>query len=102
MPEELGIVLIVLVAVVWGVFALIGAVTKTFGEVHKSFVRDIAARRERGFRNRKAGLAGAVRVVLPDDLPKAEHEVQRLKEEFQRRRAQMVWTPIRPTWERRN
>jgi hypothetical protein len=102
MPEELGIILVVLVAAVWGAFALIGGAAKTFGEVQKSLARNIAANRERRFCSRKAMLASAVRVVLPDDLSKAEREVQRLNEEFQRRRAETVWTPVRPAWERRN
>ena len=101
MPEELAILVVVLVAVVWGISALIGAVAKTFGEAQKSFVRDIFANRERRFSSRKSRLASAVRFTLPDDLSKAEREVQRLKDEFQRRRTQTVWTPVRPPWEKR-
>lgn len=101
MPEELAILLVVLAAVVWGAFALIGAVAKIFGEARKSFARDIAANRERRFRNRKARLANVVRFAFPDDLSKAEREVQRLKEEFQRRCTQEAWAPVRPAWERK-
>jgi HJR/Mrr/RecB family endonuclease len=101
MPEELAILVIVLVAVVWGIFALIGGVTKVLGEAQRSFVRNIAANRERRFSNRKIRLARAVQFTVPDDLSKAEREVQRLKEEFQRQRTQTVWTPVRPAWERR-
>lgn len=94
MPDELGIILLILVAAVW--------VVKIFGEIQQSLARDIAERRELDFRNRKAELSSAVRVVLPDDLSKVEREVQRLKEQFQSRRSQTDWTPVHPAWEKRD
>jgi hypothetical protein len=101
MPEELAIILGVLFVAGWIIFVLVRTVAKSVSEVQRTFTEGIEANRLRRFKTRKARYASTVRFSLPGDLSKAERDLERLESEFQHRRTQTKWTPVRPAWERR-
>jgi hypothetical protein len=102
MPEELGIALVVLLVIGFVLFALARALLKVLSTVNEGINRILAQQSARRFEKRKRKLAPRVRIVLPNELAQAARTVNGLEAEFQRRSTETVWTPLRPTWEKKS
>lgn len=101
MPEELVIVLVVIVAILWAALALFGAVSKGVQESFKELNENLAKRRIQRFQQKKAGLVHFVKAIRPNDLSRAERTINRLEAEFRRIQTETVWIANRPTWEKK-
>ena len=101
MPEELGIALIVLVFIGWVLVSIFSTLSETLTTTVKKLDGFFAQMQAQRFDQRKAMLSERIRVVLPDDLPRAERILNRLQTDFERRRTETIWTPLRPTWEKK-
>ena len=102
MPEELGIALVVLLAIGFVLFALVRALLKSLSTTHESINGLLAQRSAGRFEKKKAKLAPHVRIVLPNQLGQAARTLNGLEAELQRCRIETVWTPLRPTWEKKS
>ncbi|HXE09310.1 MAG TPA: hypothetical protein VN612_15510 [Acidobacteriaceae bacterium] len=82
MPEELGIALLVLVVLGWGLFKLLAyllslfnAGTAEFSNWHSRKAKERLARKRKAFERH-------VRVLVPDELGRARRDLDRLHSQF--------------------
>ncbi|MGA8086962.1 MAG: restriction endonuclease [Terracidiphilus sp.] len=101
MPEELVIVLAIIVAALWVVIKIFGAVSKGLQELSKELHEGRAKYRDNAFQKKRAKLACYVKAVRPDDLARAERTTSKLQSEFERLRSETVWIAKPPTWEKK-
>jgi restriction system protein len=101
MPEVLVIALIVLVFIGWLLFVAVGAVSDAITGVSIDMRKLLTEQRKKRFQQKKQLLAQRIRVILPNDLPRAERIVSRLQTDFERCRTETIWTSLRPTWEKK-
>lgn len=102
MPEELGIALIVLLAIGLALFASVRAFLKALSTAREGVNGVLTQQSARRFEKRKSKLAPHVRIVLPKELERAARTVKDLEAKFQTRRTETVWTPARPIWEKKS
>jgi len=108
MPEEVGIALVVLFVAGWLLFkvaeALYGAFKSARDELSGTFARMSGAFARKGaqrFANRKSNIAQHVRIILPNELAKAERDLASLDAKLQKCRNETNWIPQRPSWEKK-
>ena len=99
MPEEIVIALVILVAIVWAVAALFGAILKGLDRFAQDVSSGAVERRAAKVKRMKAKLATHLKVIQPHDLDLAERKLKSLETEFDNTRYRTVWAPIRPTWD---
>jgi hypothetical protein len=100
-PEELGLLLLILLAIGWALFVLFGASVKVVGEFGTNVQESVALWRKRRFEKRKSNLARYVRIAIPNQLDRAERKIGQLESTFQQRQREADWIARKPTWEKK-
>jgi restriction system protein len=93
------VVLVIVLFVLWGLGALAMGIYEGLVGAKVSMSQVIEANRLRRFNARKDHLAKGVLYNLPNAISIAG--LQRAEQEFQRRKAQPAWMPVRPSWQPR-
>jgi hypothetical protein len=102
MPEEVGIVLLILIFAGWVLIKLLQAFASGLSSTQREFSRSIRARAEQRLSKKKSRLAQHIHSVLPNQLEQAENQLHTVRVEFSQHKKQAVWNPQRPAWTRKN
>lgn len=100
MPEELGIALVVLVIAGWVIVKLIQALVIGVSSAHNGLTRSIEEKARQLILWRKSKLAQHVHAFVPNDIERAQYQVDLAMSEFKRAQASTAWIPRRPTWQK--
>jgi hypothetical protein len=95
MPEELVIVLAIVVAAVWAVMKIFGVVSRGLQGLSKELHEGRAKYQNHVFQQKRAELARYVKAIRPNDLARAERTINTLQAEFERLRSETVWVAKR-------
>jgi restriction system protein len=101
MPEELAIIIVVLVIVGWVAIKLLQGIITGITEAHESLDGFLKKKTLEIFSNRKKRLAQHVRVFVPNQLEGGQFEIDLAFSEFQRVQSSPARLPLRPTWLKR-
>jgi hypothetical protein len=100
MPEEIGIAIVVIVVVVWLIAKILRAFGRAIGTTHRELSNKLSARSNARFLEEKLRLSQYVSVLVPDQLNVAEQELDLVRGELKKIKAQKRWEVNRPSWVR--
>src|SRR5579862_5912882 len=109
MPEELGIALIIIVAVGWILIKILQAFGRAIGETFKGIsdalsasgkrISDARSARSRAsFDKQKLKLSQYLTIRVPNQLNSAEQLIRSLQSHFDDVKQRTKWTVERPSW----
>ncbi len=98
MPEELVIVLVILIGGGWLVIWILKAIGSAITETGKSFSEAAARRRQQRYLRGRVRLSHFVHAVVPDDLSATKSQLERTKNNFREFQTISKWVAERPTW----
>jgi restriction system protein len=98
MPEEIVIVIIVIIAVLWLLFKILAAIFKFSMEVQKDFNEATTRRGKKRFAKGKSKLSPNIRVFLPNQLDEAEKKVATIEHNFENVERTTTWVAKPPDW----
>ena len=98
MPEELVIVLVILIGGVWLVIWVLKAIGSAITETQKSLSDASERRKRQKYLKNRLRFSNFVQAVLPDDLSTAQRHFERAQADFQEFQAGHKWVAERPGW----
>lgn len=98
MPEELAIVLIVLIVGGWVVIAILKAIGSAITETQKSLSDAATRRQQQRYLKNRLRFSHFVHAIVPDDLSTAQRHFERAQADFREFQALHKWVAVRPGW----
>jgi restriction system protein len=100
MPEEVVIILAILIGAIWLLVKIFQAVDAALGRAMKSGYEAVARRKENRYTKRRDGLRQFVHVLIPNELDRFEKKFEFTRIEFEDVQRLTNWVPHPPTWEK--
>jgi hypothetical protein len=98
MPEELVIVLVILIGGVWLVIWVLKAISSAITETQKSLSDASERRKRQKYLKNRVRFSNFVQALVPDDLSTAQRHFERAQADFQEFRSVHKWIAERPGW----
>jgi hypothetical protein len=97
MPEEIGIILLLVVGAIWLLVVILKAVANAISQAEKSFAVSSARRLVERYRAGRAKLSPFVQIIVPDQLDKVRKAIEVAEVDFVRFKDSTTWVAERPS-----
>jgi Restriction endonuclease len=98
MPEEVVIVLAIVIGAIWLVWKIGQGIVSLIDEASKNYHTAAAERKQDRYLRGRASLRQYVRTVIPDELDNCENEGERVHAVFKQAQALTKWVARPPAW----
>jgi hypothetical protein len=98
MPEELAIILAVLIGGIWLLVKILQAIGGAVDDASKSYSEAAARRKQNRYVRKREALRQFLHVVIPDELDRFEKKVGMTRSDFEQAQRHTKWLACPPAW----